>query len=31
MWACSSAEEYYVDIVGVVGSIPAMPTSYLGM
>ena len=25
-WACSSAGEHYVDIVGVAGSIPAAPT-----
>jgi hypothetical protein len=25
-WACSSAGEHYVDIVGVTGSIPVTPT-----
>src|SRR5690554_6627464 len=28
-WACSSAGEHYVDIVGVTGSIPVTPTIQL--
>ena len=28
-WACSSAGEHYVDIVGVTGSIPVPPTIHL--
>ena len=27
-WACSSAGEHYVDIVGVTGSIPVAPTIF---
>lgn len=27
-WACSSAGEHYVDIVGVTGSIPVTPTIF---
>ncbi|CBI76531.1 protein of unknown function [Bartonella clarridgeiae 73] len=27
-WACSSAGEHYVDIVGVTGSIPVTPTGF---